>query len=162
MKERLAGLFLMTAHMGAYAFLLFLFLPVSWAIAFALVHWGMAGIYFCFIFAPNHKGMLIVKAEEQFGFLERQLYTTRNVRGGLITDILTGGLNYQIEHHLWPAMPRGNLRKAAAIVQDFCRVYGLRYHSINIGDSYREVSQNFSRIGKTLAGGLGENSAKLT
>ncbi|CAK5066541.1 unnamed protein product [Meloidogyne enterolobii] len=44
-----------------------------------------------------------------------QLYTTRNMRPGLVIDWLWGGLNYQIEHHLFPTMPRHNLKK----VKDF-------------------------------------------
>lgn len=39
-----------------------------------------------------------------------QLYTTRNMRPGIFIDWLWGGLNYQIEHHLFPSMPRHNLK----------------------------------------------------
>lgn len=42
-----------------------------------------------------------------------QLYTTRNMRPGLFIDWLWGGLNYQVEHHLFPTMPRHNLSKVS-------------------------------------------------
>ena len=59
-------------------------------------------------FAPNHKGMPTIAPEEELDFLRRQVLTSRNVRGGLLTDFALGGLNYQIEHHLFPSMPRGS------------------------------------------------------
>lgn len=154
--EKYLLLFLIVAHVVLYAWLLIAFLPVSWAIAFAAVHWAALGIYLGLTFAPNHKGMPIVNPGSLKGFLEQQMYTTRNVRGGWLTDVLTGGLNYQIEHHLWPSMPRKRLKRAAVIVEAFCRTHGLRYHAVSARKSYGEVFKNFSRIGKTLAG---ENSA---
>ena len=45
--------------------------------------------------------------------------TSRNVTGGWLTDTALGGLNYQIEHHLFPAMPTPNLRKAQPIVEAY-------------------------------------------
>jgi fatty acid desaturase len=42
------------------------------------------------------------------------------MRGHWLTDYALGGLNYQIEHHLFPSMPRVNLRHAQHIVKTFC------------------------------------------
>ena len=44
--------------------------------------------------------------DDRLDFLRRQVLTSRNVRGGRFTDFALGGLNYQIEHHLFPSMPR--------------------------------------------------------
>ncbi len=148
--EKYEGLFLMGMHAGIYISLLLFFLPVGWAMIFMLVHWGLLGLYLGLAFAPNHKGMPIVRTGERLGFLEHQAYTTRNVRGGWLTDILTGGLNYQIEHHLWPAMSRGNLKKAAPIVETFCRERNIPYHTVGIGGSYGEIFRHFSRVGVSL------------
>ena len=57
-------------------------------------------------FAPNHKGMPVLSAGHTLDFLRKQVLTSRNIRGGWFVDILLGGLNYQIEHHLFPSMPR--------------------------------------------------------
>lgn len=46
------------------------------------------------------------------GALHRQVPTSRNIRGGRVIDFLLGGLNHQIEHHLFPNMPRPHLRRA--------------------------------------------------
>ena len=44
-------------------------------------------------------------------FFQRQVLTSRNIRGSWLTDNLMGGLNYQVEHHLFPSMARPNLRQ---------------------------------------------------
>lgn len=48
-----------------------------------------------------------------------QLCTTRNMRSGTFIDWLWGGLNYQIEHHLFPTMPRNNLKKVILFTINF-------------------------------------------
>ena len=68
-------------------------------------------------FAPNHKGMPIVPAEVKLDFFSKQVRTSRNICGGWWANVLMGGLNYQIEHHLFPSMARPNLRKARALVK---------------------------------------------
>ena len=60
-------------------------------------------------------------------FLRRQVLTSRNVRGGWLTDLALGGLNYQIEHHLFPSMPRPNLRRSQALIAAFCQQRDLPY-----------------------------------
>ncbi|KAL3080254.1 hypothetical protein niasHT_034228 [Heterodera trifolii] len=56
-----------------------------------------------------------------------QLYTTRNMRPGPFIDWLWGGLNYQIEHHLFPTMPRHNLKKVMPLVKEFCAENDIPY-----------------------------------
>ncbi len=65
------------------------------------------------------------------------MLTSRNVNGGLVTDWMMGGLNYQIEHHLFPSMPRANLRFAQPIVQQYCERIGMPYLSTGVIESYR-------------------------
>ena len=73
------------------------------------------------IFAPNHKAMPVLDRSSQLDFLRRRVLTSRNVIAHPITDFWYGGLNYQIEHHLFPRLPRNKLREVQAIVKDFCR-----------------------------------------
>src|SRR5205085_1628865 len=75
------------------------------------------GFYMGCSFAPNHKGMPPLTDEEEKDYLRRQVLTSRNVRGGVLTDWTLGGLNYQIEHHLFPSMPRPSLRLAKPVVE---------------------------------------------
>ena len=72
-------------------------------------------------FAPNHKGMPIVPASSRIDFFHRQVLMSRNVRGGALVDFAMGGLNYQIEHHLFPSMPRPNLKLVQPTVQAVLR-----------------------------------------
>ncbi|EGT52550.1 hypothetical protein CAEBREN_23772 [Caenorhabditis brenneri] len=56
-----------------------------------------------------------------------QILTTRNMKPNMFIDWLWGGLNYQIEHHLFPTMPRHNLNTVMPLVKQFCEENGLPY-----------------------------------
>ena len=105
---------LLAVHLVAYVAVVFLVLSPVQAIVFVAVQQGVFGFYMGCSFAPNHKGMPILSPEQQPDFLRRQVLTSRNVRGGRLVDFALGGLNYQIEHHLFPSMPRPSLRRAQA------------------------------------------------
>jgi fatty acid desaturase len=60
------------------------------------------------------------------------------------------GLNYQIEHHLFPSMPRPGLRRAQAIVRAHCREHGLTYHESSILGSYAQVLRHLHTVGVPL------------
>ena len=80
--------------------------------------------------------MPILRPGEEPDFLRRQVLTSRNVRGGRLVDFALGGLNYQIEHHLFPSMPRPNLRRAQVIVRRFCLDRGISYTETSLVASY--------------------------
>jgi fatty acid desaturase len=107
-KARLWGpeIGLMALHFILYFGLLFYALSPGEALAFAAVHQGLFGLYYGLIFAPNHKGMLILDKNNPLDFVRTQVLTTRNVRPSVLVDLMYGGLNYQIEHHLFTMMPR--------------------------------------------------------
>lgn len=73
---------------------------------------------------------------ERPDFLRRQVLTSRNVRSGVATDMALGGLNYQIEHHLFPSMPTPNLRRAQVVVRDYCAELGIPYHEASPATSW--------------------------
>ncbi|MEK6837204.1 MAG: acyl-CoA desaturase, partial [Nanoarchaeota archaeon] len=128
--------------------LIFHTLGLAKGVVFVVVNFAISGFYFGTIFAPNHKGMPILK--EQSDFMSMQLVTSRNVRGSPIIDFLMGGLNYQIEHHLFPTMPRNNLKKAREIVIPFCREIGVEYHETGFFKSYWYVLKHFYSISAVL------------
>ncbi len=78
------------------------------------------------------------------------MVTARNVRGNRLTDFWYGGLNYQIEHHLFPSMPRQNLKHAQALVRSFCAAHAIPYHETGMLRSYREILQYLHAIGAPL------------
>jgi fatty acid desaturase len=119
---------LLVVHAAAYLATIVVVLSPAKAVLFVLVHQGLFGLYMGCAFAPNHKGMPIL-AHDETDFLRRQVLTSRNICGGRFTDLIFGGLNYQIEHHLFPSMPRPNLRRAQPLVREFCRARGVSYRN---------------------------------
>src|SRR6059058_4640204 len=83
--------------------------------------------------------MLVWSKGTPLSFVERQVLSSRNVTPHPAWDFLFGGLNYQIEHHLFPTMPRVNFRRARAIVRPFCAARGLEYTEVDPLASYRTV-----------------------
>ena len=81
--------------------------------------------------------------------MRRQVLTSRNIRGGVLTDFALGGLNYQIEHHLFPSMPRPSLRHAQAPVRAFCAQSGIPYSETGPLASYAQVLRHLHITGRT-------------
>src|SRR5450755_1145564 len=140
---------LLTVHFAGYLTAVFLVLSPVKAVVFILVQQGLFGFYLGCSFAPNHKGMPVLNASDRVGFLQRQVLTSRNVRGGWLTDFALGGLNYQIEHHLFPSMPRVNLRRAQPLIAAFCAEHGLPYTEATLIGSYAEALRHLRAIGQT-------------
>jgi fatty acid desaturase len=137
-------------HAVLYVGFLLLVMSPEKAVAFAAIHQAMWGVYMGCTFAPNHKGMPIIGAGEKLDFLRRQVLTSRNVRGGLFTDFALGGLNYQIEHHLFPNMPRPSLRRAQPLVRAHCTALGVPYNEVSLIGSYRLALRHLKTMGAPL------------
>ena len=104
------------------------------------------GVYMGASFAPNHKGMPIIPKDSKVDFLSRQVLTSRNIKGtGMNT--LMGGLNYQIEHHLFPNMPRPNLARASEIVKAYCAEHKIPYTETTLTQSYGIVVRYLNEVG---------------
>jgi fatty acid desaturase len=138
---------LLAVHLVAYVGGLALLLSPVQALVFVLVHQGVFGIYLGCSFAPNHKGMPTLTAAEQLDFLRRQVLTSRNVRGGWFVDNLLGGLNHQIEHHLFPSMPRPNLAKSTPLIKQFCAERDIPFAETTLFDSYAQVLRHLDDAG---------------
>jgi fatty acid desaturase len=152
-KARLALLegVLLAAHFAIYGLGLYLVLGLQGAVLFALLHETLTGLYLASIFAPNHKGMPLRDAVAgPPGFLHEQVLTARNVRGGALVDLLYGGLNYQVEHHLFPAMPRNNLHRAQPIVRAFCEDRGIAYSETGVAEAWREIIGHFAEVSRSM------------
>jgi len=150
MRHRAIEAVLLTAHTLAYLGLVFAVLSPVRAVLFIALHQGLWGLYMGCAFAPNHKGMPMFGASDDLDFLRKQVLTSRNVRGGPIVDLLLGGLNYQIEHHLFPSMPRPNLRRAQPIVLAYCGELGIGYEETSLVDSYRQGLRHLHGVGAPL------------
>ncbi|MFI6019436.1 fatty acid desaturase family protein [Streptomyces sp. NPDC051287] len=150
MKSRRLEGALLLLHLAAYLSALFVFLSPGKAVAFLAVHQCLFGVYLGSIFAPNHKGMPTFSGDDRPDFLRRQVLTSRNVRGGRFTDLMLGGLNYQIEHHLFPSMPSPHLRKAQVLVRAYCEEIGVPYHETGLLRSYHEALTHLHRVGAPI------------
>jgi fatty acid desaturase len=147
-KHRPAEAVLLGLHIAGYLAALLLVLSPLQALAFFAVHQALFGIYLGMTFAPNHKGMPHPTGTEDY--LRKQVLTSRNVRGGWLTNAALGGLNYQIEHHLFPAMPSPNLSRAQPVVQQYCAEIGVSYEMTGLLDSYRQALRHLHEVGAPL------------
>jgi fatty acid desaturase len=148
MKRRNLEAALLIIHAVCYLTALFVVLSPLQAIAFFVLHQALFGVYLGMTFAPNHKGMPHPDGTEDF--LRKQVLTSRNVTGSWLTDAAMGGLNYQIEHHLFPAMPTPNLRKLQPMVEAYCAEIGVAYESTGLIDSYRQALRHLHEVGAPL------------
>ncbi len=151
LRYRWAEATLLLLHLAGYLGAIFLVLSPGKAAVFLAVHMGLFGVYLGATFAPNHKGMeMLTDESEPLDFLRRQVLTSRNVQGGRIVNVLLGGLNYQIEHHLFPSMPSPNLRRAQPIVREYCAQIGVAYTEAGLVDSYRQALRHLHAAGAPL------------
>lgn len=51
-------------------------------------------------------------------------------------EFLHGGLHLQVTHHLFPRMPRHNLRKASLLVKDYCKEQDIIYREHGFVEGY--------------------------
>jgi fatty acid desaturase len=147
LKHRRTEAALLALRLIGWPALVFATLGLGLGAAFLAVQLMVFGVYMGATFAPNHKGMPLVPKDTRIDFLSRQVLTSRNVRGGRWVDWLMGGLNLQIEHHLFPSMPSSSLRRAQPIVRDYCARHGVPYTEARLLESYGIVVRHLNRVG---------------
>lgn len=146
-KDRIFELGLIFGRFALYLAAVFWFLPVGMAFAFVGVQLAIFGLYMGSSFAVNHKGMPIVPTGVKLDFLTRQVRTSRNIRGRLWPTILMGGLNYQVEHHLFPSMARPHLAATRRLVRDHCDRHGIPYTEMTLASSYKTIVSYLNEVG---------------
>ena len=152
-RRRRLQVALLLAHLALYLSLLFVFLSVWEALAFLAIHQALFGLYMGSTFATNHKGMPTLTGQPDVDFVRRQVSTTRNVTPHPVTDFVLGGLNYQIEHHLFPSMPRNKLREARELVRPFCEARGVEYRESSLLRTYADILRFLHAMGAPLRRG---------
>ena len=153
MRHRFSEGALLVAHLGLYVGLLYGALPWLTATLFLLIHQAVFGVYLGCTFAPSHKGMPTLSGADAADPLLRQVLTSRNIRGGRPVDLLMGGLNLQIEHHLFPSMPRPNLRTVQPVVHRYCQVHGIGYAEKSLFGAYGVALDHLHTVGAPLREG---------
>lgn len=146
-KHRAVESTLLAIRLIGFPALVILTLGPALGLAFLAVQLVVFGVYMGATFAPNHKGMPLLPKDTSIDFLRRQVLTSRNIRGGRLTEWAMGGLNYQVEHHVFPRMPSVNLRRARPIVQAFCAERGIPYTETGLLESYGIIVDYLNRVG---------------
>lgn len=129
---------LAVAHFAVLLFVVFGYLPFITAVMFLLIHVTASGFYMGMVFAPNHKGEEILSADTEITWLH-QITSTRNLYSNFLTFHALGGLNLQIEHHLFPGMSRYQYPKVQKLVKQFCLENNIRYHETTWLGSMKEI-----------------------
>ncbi|CAK7229920.1 hypothetical protein SCUCBS95973_007394 [Sporothrix curviconia] len=87
----------------------------------------------------SHWGMSTADLGETESFPQRQLRTTMDVDCPAWLDFIHGGLQFQAVHHLFPRVPRHNLRKVQTLVRQFCEDTGIPYAILHFVDGNRKM-----------------------
>ncbi len=146
-NRRFLELAMLVVRFFVPAVMYFLFLdPLMAAIAF-LGYMAFFGFFMGNAFAVNHIGMPLVEKGSRIGFLERQVLTSRNITPNWFMDMMMGGLNYQVEHHLFPSMARPQLKRARKLVIEFCKEKGIKYTEVSFPKGYASVISYLNSVG---------------
>ena len=124
---------------------------LGYSVAYFLLATCSCGLFLALVFGLGHNGMATYDADARPDFWKLQVTTTRNITGGhgfpqFFVDWLCGGLQYQVDHHLFPMMPRHNLAKTHKLVKSFCKEYGVQYHEADLVDGTIEVLQHLQKV----------------
>ena len=124
---------------------------MMYSVAYFLIATCSCGLFLALVFGLGHNGMATYDADARPDFWKLQVTTTRNITGGhgfpqFFVDWLCGGLQYQVDHHLFPMMPRHNLAKTHKLVKSFCKEYGVEYHEADLVDGTVEVLKHLSNV----------------
>ncbi|KAF9947231.1 hypothetical protein BGZ70_002803 [Mortierella alpina] len=103
-------------------------------LVYFLVSQAVCGNLLAIVFSLNHNGMPVISKEEavEMDFFTKQIITGRDVHPGLFANWFTGGLNYQIEHHL-------------------CKKYNVRYHTTGMIEGTAEVFSRLNEVSKAAS-----------
>jgi len=130
--------FLIIGHFVLLIYVPLMFLPFWTFVVFSLTMFFTIGVYMGISFAPNHKGEDVLPRDEEHTWIH-QIILTRNIKYSPFTFYFFGGLDLQIEHHLFPDMPRYNYHKAQKFVKAYCAINNLSYHETTWLESMREI-----------------------
>lgn len=124
----------------------FFFFSLSKSLLLFFVINFTSGFYLLNVFAPNHKGMPQFAKNVKISFMEQQIMTSRNIQGHWLTDFIYMGLNYQIEHHLFPNTPRNKLKKITPHVMEICKKRNLEFTQTTIIESNKIILSQLQEV----------------
>jgi fatty acid desaturase len=108
----------------------------------------LLGPYLASIFWVNHIGMPLIRDVDTFSFFEHQVVTSRNITNPPAWDWLFGGLNFQIEHHLFPQVHPSRLPAVQAIVRRHFAEHRIAYHGVSLRQAVRSVAAHLRLVAR--------------
>ena len=141
-RQKWGELALMLIHWPLVWGTIFYFLPFESAIIVFLTLNFTLSPWLAFGFITNHLGCEVFEKEvgEKFSWMELQMRTSRSLTGGAFIHWFYGGLNTQIEHHLFPKAPRFNLLKVQAMTRDFAKKHDIKYFETTPVQAYVQIN----------------------
>lgn len=94
----------------------------------------------------SHWGMATADLGEGESFPQRQLRTTMDVDCPAWLDFIHGGLQFQAVHHLFPRVPRHNLRRLQVLVREFCEDSGIKYSIYGFVNGNKKVLSRLEEV----------------
>jgi len=136
--------FWLVVHYTWYLAVMICYMSFTESLLFFLTSQAFTGLFLAAAFSLNHNGMIIYKSgiQGEMDFNKLQVSTGRDVTGAFAGWFM-GGLNFQIEHHLFPRVPRHNLPKVQRLVVPACAKYGITYH---ITDFWVGTKETFAKL----------------
>ncbi|KAI9295743.1 delta6 fatty acid desaturase [Neoconidiobolus thromboides FSU 785] len=135
-------------------FFIAFYYPTTWikSLLFLFFSQTSSGVLIAAVFSLNHNGMRILTKDEanELDFYQLQIETGRDVIPSYFMTWFTGGLNYQIEHHLFPTLPRHNFQFTQKRVQALCNKYDIKYHCTGFFEGTMEVMDRLDRVSKMI------------
>lgn len=119
-------------------------------IAFAAAAQALGGVLLGVVFAVGHNAMDVLTYEEMraVDFIRLQVRTSRNVDPNWFSNWFTGGLNYQVEHHIFPTVPRHHLPAVAKMLREFCLKHSIPYTSETLLEGNKAVCHILHTVSK--------------
>jgi fatty acid desaturase len=142
-KKKYGELFLMLLHWPLIWGSVFYFLPLGDASIIFITLNLVLSLWLSFGFITNHLGCEVIEAEEglKLSWMELQMRTSRSLKGGWFTHWFYGGLNTQIEHHLFPKAPRFHLLKVQKMTKDFAASHNIPYFETSPLQAYIQINK---------------------
>jgi fatty acid desaturase len=76
----------------------------------------------------------------------RQMLGSANFHGGKLMSFMTGNLNHQIEHHLFPDLPSNRYKAMSVQVQEICERYEIPYTTGNFFVQYAKTLRTIAKL----------------
>jgi fatty acid desaturase len=147
-RRRLDALILGFHFLLWFGLPLWLGAPFVAALLAYLVPLTLLGPYLAGIFWVNHIGMPLVERPESFSFFEHQALTSRTIVNPPGWDWLFGGLNFQIEHHLFPQVPSSRLGAVQRIVRAHFERHAIAYNAASWGEAMAAVARHLRQVAR--------------